>query len=42
MLRHLLTATRVVGLSYKILSGTLLCGLLIHEAFKYAKRESGK
>lgn len=38
MLIRLVTATRVAGLTYKLVSSTVLTGLLIYEVVCYVRR----
>lgn len=42
MLNHLVTATRVAGLTYRLLSTSVLIGLLMFEVVKYARNQKQK
>ncbi len=41
MLSHLMTATRVAGLTYRLLSTSMLIGFIVYEGVKYIRRERG-
>lgn len=42
MIHHLVTATKVAGLTYRLVSTTTLLGLLVYGTFEFVKQQRRK